>query len=216
MPGVVEHAVPLGREDREDLLPVPHHDHRAIGPDTAADVHAHERTSPGRIGPELIAGHALPRAGVEPGRRQEPHRLLTREGPQDVRPPPGRFLAVNLAHLVQERPRRHPDGGDVAAGVGRLEAGDADRRDGRRALDGQVVELAEVAVVTDRVAGHHQAGRGQAMDRRPDRRGDAAGLVDDHEQVAGVLAAEPFLVLRREPSAPQPVPCFRERRWGEL
>ncbi len=110
VPGVVEDAVPLGREDRQDLLPVPHHDHRAIGPDTAADIHAHERASRRVIGPELIAGHALPRAGVEPGRRQEPHRLLTREDAEDVRPPPGRFLAVNLAHLVQERPRRHPDG----------------------------------------------------------------------------------------------------------
>ena len=28
--------------------------------------------------------------------------------------------------------------------------------------------------------------------------GDAAGLVDDHEQVAGVLPAEALLVLRRE------------------
>ncbi len=81
----------------------------------------------------------------------------------------------------------------------------------------QVVELAEVAVVADRVAGHHQARGGQAVNGRPDRRGDAAGLVDDHEQVAGVLPAEALLVLRREaqgtPVGPHASPT---RRWGEL
>ena len=55
-----------------------------------------------------------------------------------------------------------------------------------------------MAVVADRVADHDQPRRGQAVDRRPDRRGDAAGLVDDDEQVAGMLPAEAFLVLRRE------------------
>ena len=86
-----------------------------------------------------------------------------------------------------------PDRREVLPGVGRFEARDPDRRDGGRPFDGQVVELAEMAVVADRVADHDQARRRQAMDRRPDRRRDAAGLVDDDEQIAGMLAAEPLL-----------------------
>jgi hypothetical protein len=51
------------------------------------------------------------------------------------------------------------------------------------------------------------------MNRRPDRRADPAGFVDDHQQVGRVLLAETLLVLRRESQA---VPCCTVRRWGVL
>src|SRR5262249_32760930 len=162
------------------------------------DVDAHVRASGWVILPELVAGQSLAGAGVEPGGGDEPDGLLAGEDAQDVRAPPGRLGAMDLAHLVEERPRGHPHRRKVALGIGRLEARDADRRDETRALLGDIVELAEVAVVADRVAADDHPRGGQAVDGRPDRRGDAAGLVDDHQQLSGMLAAEALLELRRE------------------
>ena len=163
----------------KDLLPIPDHDHRAVGSDTAADIHAHDSWASRSIGPEIVTGHALPCAGVKPGRGQEPHRLLTGEHAQDIRAPPRRLLAVDLAHLVQERTRRHADGAEVLLSVGQSSelivtlviVSEPCRH---------VVELAEMAVVSDRVARDHKARCREAVDRRPDRVLDAAGFVDDH------------------------------------